>query len=128
LAGLGILKVGKIDVRRVSQREPSRLHLYFNPRETGMKIHRVVLAAIMCTALASTIASAACPVGKKEGDTWCANGYKWKCEKCGSEYCEIMQPGSCLKDDDRLDVTGISRPLKRVSAAPRDVPAYSARR
>ncbi len=46
---------------------------------------------------------AACPVGKKEGDTWYKDGREWKCEKCGSEYCEIMTGNSCLKDDPSND-------------------------
>lgn len=44
-------------------------------------------------------ASAACPVGKQGGGTWCMNGYEWKCEKCGSEYCSIMTGRKCAKDD-----------------------------
>lgn len=46
---------------------------------------------------------AACPVGKKEADTWCKNGREWKCYKCGTEYCEIMTGNACLKDDLRND-------------------------
>jgi hypothetical protein len=49
--------------------------------------------------LGVSTALAACPVGKGEGDTWCDNGTPWKCELCGSEYCSIIQSGSCHKDD-----------------------------
>ncbi len=96
---------------------------------------RALLLAIggLFLAFASTTAFAACPVGKGEGDTWCENGYKWKCERCGSEYCSIMQPGSCHKDeapagrenDAKLD---ISRLLKPASLAARGDAAYSPRR
>jgi len=44
-------------------------------------------------------AVSACPVGKQGGGTWCMNGYEWKCEKCGSEYCSIMTGRKCVKDD-----------------------------
>jgi hypothetical protein len=92
-----------------------------------MKILRLAFVSILLSTLASTLASAACPVGKQIGDTWCANGYKWKCEKCGSEYCEIMQPGRCYRDDARYDASDISRLTTRVMVAPRNVPAYSPR-
>lgn len=45
--------------------------------------------------LISLSVSAACPVGKKVGDTWCQNGMEWKCEKCGSEYCPIITGNKC---------------------------------
>ena len=45
-------------------------------------------------------AGAACPVGKKEGDTWCEKAMEWKCEKCGSEYCPIITGNRCVKDDE----------------------------
>ena len=50
---------------------------------------------------------AACPVGKKDGDTWCKNGREWKCYKCGTEFCEIMTGNSCLKDDFRDDSSAL---------------------
>jgi len=43
--------------------------------------------------------SAACPVGKQGGGTWCEKGWEWKCEKCGSEYCPIMTGRKCVRDD-----------------------------
>ena len=59
--------------------------------------------------LASGAALAACPANTSEGDTWCENGTPWKCERCGSEYCSIIQPGSCLKDDAPFSSSDLSR-------------------
>ena len=56
--------------------------------------------------------SAACPVGKKDGDTWCKKGMEWKCEKCGSEYCEIITGRRCVKDDN-VDPAALT-PLQRL--------------
>jgi len=50
-------------------------------------------------ALFSASASAACPVSKRGGGTWCEKGWEWKCEKCGSEYCPIMTGRKCLRED-----------------------------
>ena len=66
---------------------------------------------------ASGVALAACPVGYGEGDKWCDNGTPWKCERCGSEYCSIIQSGSCLKNDTPFHASDRSRWLKRVNAA-----------
>lgn len=77
-------------------------------------------------ALAGSPAFAACPAGKGEGDTWCENGYKWKCERCGSEYCSIIQSGSCHKDDEapqalgkgaRLDLLHLLKPASATPAS-----------
>jgi hypothetical protein len=57
--------------------------------------------------LGLSTAIAACPVDKGEGDTWCENGTPWKCERCGSEYCSIIQPGSCNKDDAPFDASDL---------------------
>ena len=62
------------------------------------KLAFCTFAALGLSAL-SVNALAACPVGKQGGGTWCANGWEWKCEKCGSEYCSIMTGRKCLKDD-----------------------------
>lgn len=59
---------------------------------------RMILIAVAL--LFSSMAGAACPVGKNEGDTWCKKGMQWKCERCGSEYCEIITGKKCVKDDD----------------------------
>ena len=64
----------------------------------------------------SGAALAACPVGKGEGDTWCDNGTPWKCERCGSEYCSIIQSGSCLKDDAPFDASELSKLMKRATS------------
>ena len=69
-------------------------------------------AIVASSLLASGVALAACPVGKGEGDTWCDNGTPWKCERCGSEYCSIIQSGSCLKDDAPFDASDLSRLIK----------------
>ena len=74
-------------------------------------------AIVASSLLASGVALAACPVGKGEGDTWCDNGTPWKCERCGSEYCSIIQSGSCLKDDAPFDASDLSRLIKRANAA-----------
>jgi hypothetical protein len=74
-------------------------------------------AIVALSLLVSGVALAACPVGKDEGDTWCDNGTPWKCERCGSEYCSIIQPGSCLKDDAPFNASDLSRLIKRVNAA-----------
>ena len=47
-------------------------------------------------------ALAACPAGKTRGGTWCSNGWEWKCERCGSEYCSIMTGRKCVKDDEQV--------------------------
>jgi len=71
---------------------------------------KTIGAAFFATLLlGSGLALAACPVGKDEGDTWCDNGTPWKCERCGSEYCSIIQPGSCLKDDAPFSSSDLSR-------------------
>ena len=59
--------------------------------------------------LGSGLALAACPANTSEGETWCDNGTPWKCERCGSEYCSIIQPGSCLKDDAPFSSSDLSR-------------------
>jgi hypothetical protein len=66
-------------------------------------------AAIAATLFASGAALAACPVGKDDGDTWCDNGTPWKCERCGSEYCSIIQSGSCSKDDAPFSSSDLTR-------------------
>ena len=66
-------------------------------------------ALVAATLIASGAALAACPVNKGEGDTWCDNGTPWKCERCGSEYCSIIQSGSCLKDDAPFSSSDLSR-------------------
>ena len=71
-----------------------------------------VLAALFAGLLLSIEAGAACPVGKREGSTWCKNGMEWKCEKCGSEYCEIMTGRRCVKDD-RIDDARLT-PLQKL--------------
>ncbi len=56
------------------------------------------LLVIACACLCLP-AGAACPVGKRVGDTWCANGMVWRCDRCGSEYCSIFTGRRCVRDD-----------------------------
>jgi hypothetical protein len=79
----------------------------------------IVTGLIAFALSASAPALAACPVGKNEGDTWCDNGTPWKCERCGSEYCSIIQPGSCSKNDAPFNASDLSKLIKRVSVASR---------
>jgi hypothetical protein len=75
-----------------------------------IKVITTIGAAVIAASLLATGAAlAACPVNKGEGDTWCDNGTPWKCERCGSEYCSIIQPGSCLKDDAPFSSSDLSR-------------------
>jgi hypothetical protein len=65
-------------------------------------IRLAIVAGFTVSALfASGAALAACPVGKGEGDTWC--------DRCGSEYCSIIQPGSCLKNDAPFEASDLSK-------------------
>lgn len=74
-----------------------------------MTIGAAVFASML---LAPGAVLAACPANTSEGDTWCDNGTPWKCERCGSEYCSIIQPGSCLKDDEPFSSSDLSRARK----------------
>lgn len=65
-------------------------------------------AFVAAVLFGSGAALAACPANTSEGDTWCDNGTPWKCERCGSEYCSIIQPGSCLKNDAPFDSSSLS--------------------
>lgn len=87
--------------------------------------YMLLIMTLLLSVFASSVGFAACPVGVGVGGTWCENHYKWKCEKCGSEYCPIMQPGKCLRLDERIDVTEPSQLLKHINAAPQTSPAYS---
>lgn len=60
------------------------------------------IASMIAVLAVSFSASAACPVGKQGGGTWCERGWEWKCERCGSEYCPIMTGRKCMKDDAEL--------------------------
>lgn len=66
-----------------------------------MKVHVWVrwIASIFALFLVTLPVSAACPVGKQGGGTWCERGWEWKCERCGSEYCPIMTGRKCVRDD-----------------------------
>jgi hypothetical protein len=77
-----------------------------------LKLASCALAASALSFL-SVDALAACPVGKQGGGTWCMNGWEWKCEKCGSEYCSIMTGRKCLKDDAEARDTGPLAMLSR---------------
>jgi hypothetical protein len=57
------------------------------------------VASILALLVLSLPVSAACPVGKQGGGTWCEKGWEWKCERCGSEYCPIMTGRKCVADD-----------------------------
>ena len=92
-----------------------------------MKHYRLLFASIAFAAVMPVAAFAACPANVGLGQEYCRDGYKWKCERCGSEYCEIIQPGKCYADDPRDDLSDISRLVKRVMASARDIPAYSPR-
>jgi hypothetical protein len=73
-----------------------------------------LVAAILGLAFFSGGALGACPVGKKEGDTWCEKGMEWRCDRCASQYCPIITGRSCVKDDEAsLPAT----PLWRLVAA-----------
>jgi uncharacterized cupin superfamily protein len=56
-------------------------------------------AGLAAIALLAVPALAACPVGKKEGDTWCSNHSEWRCDRCGSEYCPILTGRRCARED-----------------------------
>ena len=92
-----------------------------------MTRYAVLIATLVFAFLAGGSAFAACPVNVPVGGTWCENHYNWKCEKCGSELCPIMQPGKCYKGDERFDVTDASRMIKRTNASQQYGPAYSQR-
>jgi len=75
-----------------------------------LKIIMTIGAAVVASTLFSSGAAlAACPANTSEGDTWCDNGTPWKCERCGSEYCSIIQSGSCLKNDAPFSSSDLSR-------------------
>jgi len=79
-----------------------------------LKFITTIGAAVFASMLlAPGVALAACPANTSEGDTWCDNGTPWKCERCGSEYCSIIQPGSCLKDDAPFSSSDLSRFSKK---------------
>jgi hypothetical protein len=60
------------------------------------------MASMIALLVVSLPVSAACPVGKQGGGTWCERGWEWKCERCGSEYCPIMTGRKCMRDDVEL--------------------------
>jgi hypothetical protein len=92
-----------------------------------VKNFRLLFASVVFAAVMPAAAFAACPANVGIGQDYCRDHSIWKCEKCGSEYCEIIQSGKCLKVDPRDNLTDISRLVKRVMASARDVPAYSPR-
>jgi uncharacterized cupin superfamily protein len=57
------------------------------------------LLAVGLLVMLPVAAYGACPVGKKEKDTWCTNHVEWRCDRCGSEYCQIITGRSCYKED-----------------------------
>jgi len=65
-----------------------------------MSRRMAALLALSCAVIVSSNAQAACPVGKKEGDTWCEKGMQYRCDRCGSEYCQIITGNKCLKDSE----------------------------
>ncbi|HYL99309.1 MAG TPA: hypothetical protein VEZ90_10165 [Blastocatellia bacterium] len=76
----------------------------------------LVASAAILSAM-SLSASAACPVGKKVGDTWCEKGLEWKCERCGSEYCPIITGRKCVKDDELSQGSQESRLMNLITGA-----------
>jgi hypothetical protein len=96
-------------------------------QEHEVKNFRLLFASVVLAAVMPAAAFAACPANVGIGQDYCRDHSIWKCEKCGSEYCEIIQSGKCLKDDPRDNLSDISRLVKRVMASARDVPAYSPR-
>ena len=94
-----------------------------------MKRYIAVLVGILLASLITTEAFAACPVGKKLGDVYCRDGYWWKCERCASVDCEILQAGMgrCLKDDEPFEVTVLSRLMQAATATPHAIPNFTKR-
>lgn len=70
------------------------------------------LGVLLLALLAATPSSATCH--STGGKKYCKNGYWWKCERCGSEYCEILQAGDgrCLRDDEPFEVSGLRQVLR----------------
>jgi len=60
-----------------------------------MKLLSIAIVSCVLVAI-SGAALAACPVGKSEGDIWCENHMEYRCDKCGSEYCQIFTGNSCF--------------------------------